>query len=39
VEEDIPIWENKIFRPKPLLSAGDRNIPALRHWSRQFLEG
>jgi nitrite reductase/ring-hydroxylating ferredoxin subunit len=39
VEEDIPIWENKIYRPRPLLSAGDRSIPALRHWSRQFLEG
>jgi 3-Ketosteroid 9alpha-hydroxylase C-terminal domain len=39
VEEDIPIWENKIYRPKPLLSAGDRSIPALRRWSLQFLEG
>ncbi|MFL5350832.1 MAG: Rieske 2Fe-2S domain-containing protein [Hyalangium sp.] len=39
VEEDIPIWENKLYRPKPLLSAGDRSIPSLRHWSRQFLEG
>ncbi len=39
VEEDIPIWENKIYRTRPLLSAGDRSIPAFRHWSRQFLEG
>jgi 3-ketosteroid 9alpha-monooxygenase subunit A len=39
VEEDIPIWEHKLYRPKPLLSAGDKSIPALRHWSRQFLEG
>ncbi|MDY7226062.1 Rieske 2Fe-2S domain-containing protein [Hyalangium rubrum] len=39
VEEDIPIWENKVYRPKPLLSAGERAIPVLRHWSRQFLEG
>jgi hypothetical protein len=39
VEEDIPIWENKIYRPRPLLSAGERSIPMLRHWSQQFLEG
>lgn len=38
VEEDIPIWENKLYRPRPLLSAGERAIPALRQWSRQFLE-
>lgn len=39
VEEDIPIWENKIYRARPLLSAGDRSIPMLRQWSRQFIEG
>jgi nitrite reductase/ring-hydroxylating ferredoxin subunit len=39
VEEDIPIWEHKLYRPRPLLSAGERAIPALRQWSRQFLEG
>lgn len=38
VEEDIPIWENKLYRTRPLFSAGDRSIPAFRHWSRQFLE-
>jgi phenylpropionate dioxygenase-like ring-hydroxylating dioxygenase large terminal subunit len=38
-QEDIPIWENKIYRPRPLLSAGERAIPMLRHWSQQFLEG
>jgi nitrite reductase/ring-hydroxylating ferredoxin subunit len=37
VEEDIPIWENKIYRPKPLFAAGDGSIAALRKWSRQFL--
>jgi hypothetical protein len=37
VEEDIPIWEHKLYRPKPLLTVGERSIPALRHWSRQFL--
>ncbi len=39
VEEDIPIWEHKLYRPRPLLSAGERAIPMLRHWSQQFLEG
>lgn len=39
VEEDIPIWENKIYRPKPLFSPEERAIPAFRHWSRQFLGG
>jgi nitrite reductase/ring-hydroxylating ferredoxin subunit len=39
VDEDVPIWEHKIYRPKPLLSAGERPMAALRHWSRQFLEG
>jgi hypothetical protein len=38
VEEDIPIWENKIYRARPLYSEGDGPISALRRWSRQFLE-
>ena len=38
VEEDIPIWENKIYRARPLYSEGDGPISALRKWSRQFLE-
>jgi nitrite reductase/ring-hydroxylating ferredoxin subunit len=34
--QDIPIWENKIHLPRPLLCDGDGPIPTLRRWSRQF---
>ncbi|AUX21224.1 (2Fe-2S)-binding protein [Sorangium cellulosum] len=37
IEEDIPIWENKIYRPQPVLSAGEKGIMTLRKWSSQFL--
>ncbi len=47
-EEDIPIWENKIYRALParvehnrgeepaVLCAGDAGIAQLRQWARQF---
>lgn len=38
LEQDIPIWENKIYRPKPILCAGEGDIITLRRWSEQFLE-
>ena len=38
VEEDIPIWEHKLYRDRPAYSEGDGAISALRKWSRQFLE-
>ncbi len=34
--QDIPIWENKIFLPQPALCDGDGPIPALRRWGKQF---
>ncbi|WP_437638155.1 Rieske 2Fe-2S domain-containing protein [Sorangium sp. So ce854] len=37
IEEDIPIWENKIYRPQPVLCAGEKSIMTLRKWSSQFL--
>jgi phenylpropionate dioxygenase-like ring-hydroxylating dioxygenase large terminal subunit len=37
VDQDVPIWEHKTFREKPLYTAGDAAISALRSWSRQFL--
>lgn len=45
-EEDIPIWENKVYRPMrrvadhsvspAVLTEGDRGVAAVRHWARQF---
>jgi hypothetical protein len=34
--EDIPIWENKVFRPRPVLCDGDGPIGQFRRWCRQF---
>ncbi len=36
VTQDIPIWENKVFRPRPVLTRGESGIIAHRNWSRQF---
>ncbi|NLY94706.1 MAG: aromatic ring-hydroxylating dioxygenase subunit alpha [Myxococcales bacterium] len=36
LEEDIPIWENKIQHEHPLLCDGDGPIGVFRRWSRQF---
>jgi len=35
-EQDFPIWENKIFRERPLLCDGDGPIAAYRRWAAQF---
>ena len=36
IDEDIPIWEHKIFREKPALCDGDGPIAEFRSWCRQF---
>jgi nitrite reductase/ring-hydroxylating ferredoxin subunit len=36
VTQDIPIWENKIYRPRPVLTKGEAGISMHRDWSRQF---
>lgn len=36
VEQDFPIWENKTYHDKPLLSDGDGPVPDFRRWARQF---
>jgi hypothetical protein len=36
IEEDIPIWEHKAYRPAPLLCDGDGPIMRYRQWARQF---
>ncbi len=36
IGEDIPIWENKLYRSKPLLCDGDGPIAEYRRWCAQF---
>jgi phenylpropionate dioxygenase-like ring-hydroxylating dioxygenase large terminal subunit len=36
VSQDIPIWENKVYRPRPVLTKGEAGIVAHRNWSEQF---
>ncbi|MBV6622510.1 MAG: Rieske 2Fe-2S domain-containing protein [Rivularia sp. (in: Bacteria)] len=36
LQQDIPIWENKIYRSQPLLSEADRAIMQYRRWAQQF---
>ena len=37
--QDFAIWENKRYRPKPLLTANERVIREFRSWARQFYSG
>lgn len=34
--QDIPIWENKIYRDKPILTQVDGPVAQYRRWFRQF---
>jgi hypothetical protein len=36
VEQDMPIWEHKIFQPNPILCDGDGPIAQFRRWFGQF---
>ncbi len=36
VSQDIPIWENKVYRPHPVLTKSEKYILEHRRWSRQF---
>jgi phenylpropionate dioxygenase-like ring-hydroxylating dioxygenase large terminal subunit len=36
IDQDVPIFENKIHRSDPVLSAGDGPIAQYRRWARQF---
>ncbi len=33
---DVPIWEHKVYRERPVLVPGDGPIQTLRKWARQF---
>lgn len=37
LEQDIPVWENKVFVHPPMLCSGDGPIPLFRKWLRQFF--
>jgi 3-ketosteroid 9alpha-monooxygenase subunit A len=39
LEQDIPIWENKIYVHPPLLVDGDGPIGLFRRWAKQFYSG
>jgi nitrite reductase/ring-hydroxylating ferredoxin subunit len=36
VTQDIPIWENKIYRDRPVLTRTEAGIVAHRQWCKQF---
>ncbi len=36
VSQDIPIWENKIFRETPVLRPQEKPITEFRRWAQQF---
>lgn len=36
IDQDVPIWENKLYRPRPLLSDADGPILQFRKWAAQF---
>ena len=38
VEQDIPIWEHKMYREHPMLCDGDGPIAKYRRWFRQFYD-
>ncbi|MBV9869300.1 MAG: Rieske 2Fe-2S domain-containing protein [Frankiaceae bacterium] len=37
--QDIAIWENKIYREKPILTQADGPVAEYRRWFRQFYSG
>jgi 3-ketosteroid 9alpha-monooxygenase subunit A len=37
--EDIQLWENKVYRDRPVLVDGDGDLGGLRRWYAQFYEG
>ncbi len=36
LEQDIPVWENKVYLNRPVLCDGDGPIGLFRTWARQF---
>jgi phenylpropionate dioxygenase-like ring-hydroxylating dioxygenase large terminal subunit len=36
IEQDIPIWESKLYRARPILGKDERPITEFRRWAEQF---
>jgi nitrite reductase/ring-hydroxylating ferredoxin subunit len=36
MEQDIPIWNKKVYRPRPALTAGEGPITRFRAWAKRF---
>jgi nitrite reductase/ring-hydroxylating ferredoxin subunit len=36
MSQDVPIWENKVYRERPMLTKGESDIAQFRGWCRQF---
>ena len=36
VQQDVPIWSNKIYRDQPVLCETDKYIAEFRRWTKQF---
>jgi len=36
VSQDIPIWENKVYRERPVLTKSEKPITEHRAWCQQF---
>ena len=34
--QDVPIWEHKVYRERPMLTAVDGPVARYRRWFRQF---
>ena len=38
LDQDLPIWESKKYRPRPILAEGEGPIATYRRWMEQFYE-
>lgn len=36
IDQDVPIWESKVYRSRPPLTEGEQPIMQFRRWARQF---
>ena len=34
--QDVPIWEHKVYRERPIITKVDGPVPQYRRWFRQF---
>ncbi|MGB0591162.1 MAG: Rieske 2Fe-2S domain-containing protein [Myxococcota bacterium] len=39
VEQDISVWEHKVYLTRPIASASDAGVMQFRRWARQFYSG